>query len=79
MEVRLRPTAEERVILERLPLPETIRAALQQEAFTLLRDDAEELRDALALELARCGFDPDYKLAPEGRLIEGIIDRLFMP
>ena len=38
----------------------------------------EEFRSALSLALARTGFDERYRLTVEGRLLEDLIDRLFV-
>ena len=78
MAVHLNPTREQRAILERLNLPEVITAALCQTSFALNAQDAETIRGALTVELARCGFDADYEPTTEGRLIEDLIDDLFV-
>lgn len=73
------PTADQQAILERLRVPERIEVTLQRPSFALDANDAETVREALTEELARVGFDPDYELTSEGRLIEGLIDALFIP
>lgn len=35
---------------------------------------AEEFRDAFTLELARIGFDANYGITSEGRILEDLID-----
>jgi hypothetical protein len=40
---------------------------------------AEELREKLTVRLAQAGFDEDYSLTNEGRILESIIDKLYMP
>jgi hypothetical protein len=39
------------------------------------RGIAEEIRSALTRRLAATGFDADYELNSEGRLLEALIDR----
>lgn len=77
MEAAFTPTAAQRAILERLLFPEHIVVTLQRSSFALDANDTETVREALTEELARVGFDSDYELTAEGRLIEGLIDALF--
>jgi len=80
MNVTMNPTDEERAVLERLNVPDHVRAALQRPGtLTIAAEDAETVRDALTVELARTGFDAAYEPNVEGRLIEDLIDRLFIP
>lgn len=39
------------------------------------RDLAEEFREAFTNELAKVGFDENYNLTAEGRILEDLIDR----
>jgi hypothetical protein len=48
-------------------------------AIRLDRDSSEKLRDLLTEQLAKVGFDRDYKLSSEGRMLEELIDRLYEP
>jgi hypothetical protein len=41
--------------------------------------EAEELRDSLTLQLAAVGFDKDYSLNEQGRLLENLIDKFYLP
>ncbi len=41
------------------------------------REIAEEFRDAFTDRLARYGFDAQYELTEEGKLLEDLIDRFF--
>lgn len=41
----------------------------------LSRDSAEEFREAFTNELAKVGFDENYVLTAEGRILEDLIDR----
>jgi hypothetical protein len=41
--------------------------------------DAQELRGYLTEHLAQLGFDKEYELNEQGRLLEELIDRLFVP
>lgn len=75
----LTPTADQRAILERLRVPDRIKAALRHRSFALDVEDSEIVRNALTDELARVGFDLDYELTAERRLIEALIDALFIP
>ncbi|WP_428149841.1 hypothetical protein [Brevundimonas sp.] len=79
MHANLTPTAEQQAILERLRVPERIKVALRHPSLALAVEDAEVVRDALTTELATVGFDPEYELTAEGRLIEDLIDALFIP
>jgi len=45
----------------------------------LRRAMTEPIRDALTVQLAEIGFDEAYEPNADGRLIEDLIDRLFMP
>ena len=79
MTVHLRPTEEQRFILERLQVPEDIAALLRQPSLALEVQEAETVRAALTDEMARRGFDADYRPNDEGRVIEVLIDALFIP
>lgn len=79
MSVKLIPTEEQRAILEALTVPERIKTALNAPIVELDDEVADVLRDALSEELMMVGFDLDYELTPEGRLIEDLIDKLFVP
>jgi nicotinic acid phosphoribosyltransferase len=39
------------------------------------REAAESLRDTFTLQLAKVGFNENYDLTPEGRILEDLIDR----
>ena len=41
----------------------------------LSRNSAEEFREAFTQELANVGFDENYDLTAEGRILEDLIDR----
>lgn len=41
-------------------------------------DLAEALRSAFTERLAATGFDADYEPTAEGRMLEGLIDRLYL-
>lgn len=79
MRVRLTPTADQRAVLERLQLPDRIVETLQKPSFELDTDAAETVRDELTTLLPTVGFDADYELTAEGRIIEDLIDALFIP
>ncbi|KQY75304.1 hypothetical protein [Brevundimonas sp. Root1423] len=79
MDVTLNPTAEQRAILQRLDVPEQIAVAMRLPSFTLGVEDARTVGDALTDEMARHGFDLDYEPTAKGRLIEDLIDQLFIP
>lgn len=78
MDASFTPDADQRAMLERLRVRERIKSTLQRPNFALDTNDAETVREALTKELARVGFDPDYELTVEGRLIESLIDALFI-
>jgi hypothetical protein len=44
-----------------------------------VRAEAEKLRGALTERLAIAGFDEDYALTEEGRQLEDLIDRFYIP
>lgn len=46
---------------------------------TVTREVAEQYRDAFTERLARAGFDADYKPTAEGRILETLIDKFFVP
>ena len=48
-------------------------------ALNMSRDQAQELQNSLTTELARVGFAADYSLNEEGKLLEALIDRFFIP
>lgn len=79
MSVKLTPTEDQRAILERLSLSERMKTALRVPIVELDDEAADVLRDALSDELMMVGFDLEYELTPEGRLIEDLIDSLFVP
>ena len=39
---------------------------------------ADEIRDALTLYLAKCGFDESYAPTEEGRMLEDLLDRFLV-
>ncbi|MFQ3649978.1 MAG: hypothetical protein SNJ75_06570 [Gemmataceae bacterium] len=41
--------------------------------------EAEELRDSLTTQLAAVGFDENYSPNEQGRMLEKLIDKLFIP
>lgn len=43
----------------------------------LSRDVAEQFREEFTHQLAKVGFDPDYKPTGEGKVLEGLIDRFY--
>lgn len=47
-------------------------------SLTLTRDTAEEFRTSFTYQLGRVGFDKNYDLTPEGRMIEDLIDLFFV-
>ncbi len=53
MAVTLKPSAEQRDLLERLELPGHIAATLRSPSFVLGVEDARMVSDALGLEMAR--------------------------
>ncbi len=77
MDAAFKPTSAQQAILQRLRLPEHIVLKLQRPSFALDAKDTEAAREALTEELVRVGFDSDYELTAEGRLIESLIDALF--
>ena len=78
MNANLTPTTHQQAILERLCIPDRIKVEVRKPSLALDVEDAETVRDALTAELAKVGFDADYELTAEGRLIEGMIDALFI-
>ena len=64
------------------PLVEILRTAAPVSdariAIELSGDAAESFGEALTLRLAQVGFDADYALTDEGRMLEELIDRFFV-
>lgn len=58
-------------------LRETLESTLRCEA-DLDDDKADELRDLAMDRLEIYGFGPNYEPTEEGKLLEGLIDRLFI-
>jgi hypothetical protein len=79
MKITLRPTEAQWAILARLELPEQIQAQSGEPSLTLEAPEADALREALAVVMAARGFDENYEPNAEGRLIEDLIDDLFVP
>ncbi|WP_434111520.1 hypothetical protein [Methylocaldum sp. GT1TLB] len=61
---------------------DTLRAVAQSSdvgvVLRLPRDSVEEFRDAFTEQLAKVGFDENYDLTPEGKMLEDLIDRFFL-
>ena len=64
------------------PQIEVVRAAESTSGGTavleLSRDSAEEFREAFTNELAKVGFDENYNLTAEGRILEDLIDLFYI-
>lgn len=60
------------------PQIEAVRAAESSSdgsaVMRLSRNSAEEFRETFTNELAKVGFDENYDLTAEGRILEGLID-----
>lgn len=41
-------------------------------------NDLDVLRDFFGEQLQVCGFDENYELTPEGRILENLIDKFFI-
>ena len=66
-------------------LPNTLKALLyrveEQNDMYLLKitpDQADEIRDFCGEQLQLIGFNDDYKLTPEGEILESLIDKCFI-
>ena len=74
---------ERRVLLERCELPadiaDAIRMARAGTTIRILPEQLEVLRQCVADQLQRVGFDDQWALTPEGELLESIIDQLQPP
>ena len=44
---------------------------------TISRNRAEEFRETFTYQLAKIGFDKNYEVTAEGKMLEGLIDRFF--
>lgn len=51
----------------------------ERHSITLSRAEADTLRERLTTQLALIGFDENYEPTEEGRIIEDLIDKLFIP
>jgi hypothetical protein len=45
----------------------------------LSRAEAEQLRDSLTTQLAAVGFDKNYSPNEQGKMLEELIDRFYVP
>lgn len=50
-----------------------------QAVVRLTRTETEQLREFLTVRLAIVGFQGDYSLTEQGRILEELIDRFFVP
>ena len=67
--------------LSQLELTHYLRQVLEghtQAGLSLSDDDADELRDRCGDRLQTQGFDEDYSTTEEGRILEELIDKLFI-
>lgn len=65
-------------VCEGQPLPEPIRASVRKIQLDLTPDLADRVRDMCGDELAVSGFDENYNLTPRGRILETLVDKLFI-
>lgn len=56
-----------------IPLEEKNRDSFQ---ITLIDDQIVELEEAVSTQLQKVGFDIDYNPTKEGKLLEGLIDKI---
>jgi hypothetical protein len=81
--ITIRLSADEFALLtEVLAKDKTLAGTLEFQAdrsIQVLPKNAEHIRDFLTLQLATTGFDQDYAPNEQGRLIESLIDRLYVP
>ena len=76
----LKPSDAE-FMLRILPVRETLRQRLEDFislGLPLMDGDKGELRDLVADQLVRQGFDKNYDLTPVGQRLEDLIDLLFV-
>ena len=66
-------------------IPPTIRAPLlqakkqgEQFLIEITKGQADEIRDLCGEQLQYIGFDKEYELTPEGRILESLIDKFFI-
>jgi hypothetical protein len=75
---------ERKLIRERCEVSPELREIVADDAertqsVRLTRSQADALREAVADQLQRAGFDEHWDVNPEGRALEGIIDKLQPP
>jgi len=73
--------ADAEFMLRILPVRETLRQRLEDFislGLPLMDGDKGELRDLVADQLVRQGFDKNYDLTPVGQRLEDLIDLLFV-
>jgi len=75
---------ERKLIRERCEVPADIRDLLSgdppgRHTIRLTPAQIDVLREAVADQLQRAGFDEKWDVNPEGRALEGIIDKLQPP
>ncbi len=75
---------ERKLIRERCEVSAEIREIVADDAertqpVRFTRPQVNALREAVADQLQRAGFDEDWNANPEGKALEGIIDKLQPP
>jgi hypothetical protein len=75
---------ERKLIRERCQLPGDLRDRfsdkyVERPTISLSRAEADEVREAVADQLQRVGFNEQWGVTAEGRALEGIIDKLQSP
>ena len=63
---------------EQMDLAEPVSPGAQTRVIQVSKTAARRIGDALTTRLAMYGFDEKYEPAPEGRLIEELIDKFFV-
>lgn len=73
---------EVQYMLKNLPLPKNLEHELNSETnlagISISDESADELRDLCTARLDTHGFGKNYELTDEGRILELLIDKLFI-
>ena len=72
--------SEAEFMLENLELPPELKIILRQQVMKIeLSDDqADELRDCCTCKLDEIGFDENYEPSEKGKVLESLVDKLYI-
>jgi len=79
MPVAIGLSPQERQVLNSLAVPPPIEAMVADGRLVLDDQQARDLRERVLDRLPVVGFDANYALTDEGRVLDGLSDKLFIP